>query len=215
MSNRFIRSQDLIDAKALNANPVVIVGVGAVGSHLAPLLVKMGVENLVLIDFDVVSIENLGVQGFRELDIDKTKVMAVKEQLLEIRKDIDIQVYAEPYDKKMVPRDATVFLCVDCLKTRRQAGIDFRMSRWSLMLDVRMAAENFRLFCVTKDKIHDYMKSIPKESEAVQLPCTAKATIYCATMAASGLCTMFKQSVMENWVPWHWHLNMQILDCTY
>ena len=62
-----------------------IVGCGSVGSTVAENLVRCGVTNLTLWDFDKVESHNLVNQMFRQKDIGKLKV----EALLDILKDIN------------------------------------------------------------------------------------------------------------------------------
>ena len=58
--------------------PVAIVGVGAIGSHLAEMLAKLGARGVTLIDFDEVDDVNLGVQGFYERDIGRFKTPTIR-----------------------------------------------------------------------------------------------------------------------------------------
>ena len=44
VQERFLRSASLIDQERLSAHPVAIIGVGAIGSHLAEMLAKLGVR---------------------------------------------------------------------------------------------------------------------------------------------------------------------------
>ena len=57
MSNRLIRQQDLINSDILTT-PLFMVGLGGIGSWTAISLAKMGFNNMILWDIDIVSEEN-------------------------------------------------------------------------------------------------------------------------------------------------------------
>ena len=61
-----------------------IVGCGSVGSTVAENLVRCGVTNLTLWDFDHVEAHNIVNQMFRQKDIGKPKVEALADILTEI-----------------------------------------------------------------------------------------------------------------------------------
>ena len=55
-----------------------IIGCGSVGSTVAELLARYGLENFVLYDFDVVEPKNLNNQMFTRRDIGKNKAEATE-----------------------------------------------------------------------------------------------------------------------------------------
>jgi tRNA A37 threonylcarbamoyladenosine dehydratase len=64
---------------------VVVVGLGGVGSHCAHLLVRSGVHNIRLIDFDRVTLSSLNRHAVAtRADVGLTKVDVLKRRLLEI-----------------------------------------------------------------------------------------------------------------------------------
>ncbi len=60
---------------------LAICGVGALGSHLADSLVKMGAAQLLLVDKDKVESRNLGTQIFGLDDVGSSKVEALRNRL--------------------------------------------------------------------------------------------------------------------------------------
>ena len=58
-----------------------ILGCGAIGSSAALQLVRMGAEEFLLYDFDIVSEENIGVSQYTVLDIKHHKVDALKRHM--------------------------------------------------------------------------------------------------------------------------------------
>lgn len=77
----------------LQQSKVAIVGLGGVGSNVAEQLVRTGVKNLILIDFDIVDISNISRQStYFEKDIGKKKTVACSEYLKKIDEKINIDV---------------------------------------------------------------------------------------------------------------------------
>ncbi len=63
---------------------VGIAGLGGLGSVVAPALARMGVGELVLVDFDVVEPSNLNRQHYRVEDIGRAKTEAMAAQLASV-----------------------------------------------------------------------------------------------------------------------------------
>ncbi|OGC04701.1 thiamine biosynthesis protein ThiF [candidate division WOR-1 bacterium RIFOXYA12_FULL_43_27] len=68
----------------LKGKKIGIAGCGGLGSNLAINLVRMGADNLVLVDFDVIEPSNLNRQQYFQEDIGKAKVETLKNLLLKI-----------------------------------------------------------------------------------------------------------------------------------
>lgn len=70
---------------------VLIIGLGGVGSYVVESLVRSGVENLILVDYDTIDITNLNRQLMTNLNnIGKKKVDELKKRCLEINKNCKI-----------------------------------------------------------------------------------------------------------------------------
>jgi adenylyltransferase/sulfurtransferase len=73
---------------------ITIVGLGALGSAVAHLLVRMGVKNLVLVDGDIVANHNLSRQHlYVQKDLGNKKVLAAKKHLEEINPFVKIETF--------------------------------------------------------------------------------------------------------------------------
>lgn len=73
---------------------VCIVGVGGTGSHLALALASIGVEHMILIDFDMVELSNTTRQIlYDETDIGKLKLDVAKEKLEKYNSNLEIETY--------------------------------------------------------------------------------------------------------------------------
>jgi molybdopterin/thiamine biosynthesis adenylyltransferase len=115
-----------------------IIGLGAIGSHVAETLTRLGVESLNLYDFDTVSPHNLANQMFFENQIEASKIDAVASVCTSINPDIKIYVHRDGY-KSGMRLSGYVFLAVDNIDLRRaiveehqynpgiKAMFDFRM----------------------------------------------------------------------------------------
>ena len=78
--------------KKLQKARLAIVGCGGVGGNLAMLLIRSGVENLTLFDFDKVEMSNLNRQAQAYIDtIGMVKVVALRDYLLKINEKAKIE----------------------------------------------------------------------------------------------------------------------------
>ena len=82
---------------------VTIVGVGGVGGYVATLLARAGVEKMRIIDFDTVSPSNFNRQVVAVKGNEgRLKVEALKDILLSINEDIEIDSVPQKLDKDNV-----------------------------------------------------------------------------------------------------------------
>lgn len=125
---RYIRQETLPQIgksgqELLAKKTVAIVGLGALGSVSSNLLARAGINKLILIDNDKVSLNNLQRQIlYNEDDINKQKVEVAKNKLTKINSDIEIESHNIYLTKKNITliKDADLILdCTDNFKTRR------------------------------------------------------------------------------------------------
>lgn len=97
-----------------------IVGCGSVGSTVAENLARCGVTNFVLWDFDIVEKHNIVNQMFRQQDIGKPKVEALRDILTDINPDLvdTVELKPEGWNGKLM--SGVIFLCVDSIELRRE-----------------------------------------------------------------------------------------------
>lgn len=217
---RFLRSRDLVSQEAINAHPVAIVGVGAIGSQLAEQLAKLGVMRFTLIDPDVVSAVNLGVQGFYEDELGLPKVHALEDRLKKIRRQIQVTSHTQPWaaGQSLIPPGSVIFAAPDSIGVRRALyEHELLRGRALCLLDSRMSAEAFQCFCIPRDSpeaLRAYGRSLFPASQAHRERCTARATIYCAAMAAAALTAMFKRWAMREQAGF-WHSRFELSVRTF
>ena len=97
-----------------------IIGCGAIGSTLAENLVRYGLTNIVLYDFDTVEGHNIANQMYTEDDIGKPKVEALAEMLYKINPDLKGHIRLVPQGYVSQRLTGYVFLCVDNIDLRRE-----------------------------------------------------------------------------------------------
>ena len=212
---RFLRSASIVDQDSINQHPVVIIGVGAIGSQLAEMLAKLGVLRLTLIDFDEVDTINLATQGFYEAEVGTSKVAAVENRLRAINSQVAVEASCEAYNPEQILPKSVVICCVDSIKTRREIFRHFREKDWPVLFDGRMAAESLQVYCVTRttEAMSFYRSSLFPSHEAYQESCTARATIYAASIAAAILCAQFKRWAMKQGPELMIQFDILSMDC--
>ena len=87
----------------LKSATVAVFGVGGVGGYAVEALARAGVGRLVLVDSDVVSLSNINRQiiaTYRTVGMYKTEAM--RERLLEINPDIEIELHTVFFDETRV-----------------------------------------------------------------------------------------------------------------
>lgn len=95
-----------------------IIGCGSVGSTVADLLSRFGINNIYLYDFDEVEAHNIVNQMFTYEDVGKNKAEAVAEHVKKVNPDIEnVKVFNEGYTNQNL--NDYVFLCVDSIELRR------------------------------------------------------------------------------------------------
>lgn len=103
MNNQFIRTQLVLGEDAMDKllhSKVAVFGVGGVGSFAAEALVRSGLGEIILIDYDIIDISNLNRQVHATFKtIGQFKVEAMKDRLLDINPNLKIKVFKEKYNK--------------------------------------------------------------------------------------------------------------------
>ncbi len=80
--------------KLLMDSKVLVIGLGALGGHIANNLARAGIGHIKLVDRDVIELNNLQRQIlYDEDDVGRSKVMVAAEKLKKINSDIRIDAY--------------------------------------------------------------------------------------------------------------------------
>ena len=187
---RHSRQRDIVPHERIACCKATVIGVGAIGRQIALQLTAMGIPWLQLIDFDVVEESNLASQGYLEDDLGRPKVQATADLCRQVNHHLEVHEVNDRFRRSMDIGD-TLFCAVDKIDVRRliwQAVKD----RSSFFCDGRMSAEVLRILtaCDAASREH-YPSTLFSAAEAYAGPCTAKATIYCANIAAGMMVAQF------------------------
>ena len=90
--------------EVLSKATIGIAGCGGLGSNIAVSLVRAGIGNLIIADYDIVELSNLNRQYFFSEDVGNKKVVALEKKLLRINPDCKINVI----DKKLERNDISL-----------------------------------------------------------------------------------------------------------
>lgn len=200
LSERDIRQRDLVPPEPLAACHALVVGVGAIGRQVALQLAALGVPGVTLFDDDKVGVENLASQGYFPEDVAVYKVMATEALCHRINSTSHIRTVAERFRRSTAKNLPTyqrlvVFSCVDSISTRKLIWEALRHQA-ALFVDGRMSAEVVRVLAITSPATDDrYAGTLFAAEQAYTGSCTAKATIYSASIAAG-----FMVGQMTKWL---------------
>lgn len=90
----FDRIVALIGEDSLNKikeKHILVIGVGGVGGYVVESLVRSGIENITLVDYDTIDISNINRQIIaKENNVGKLKVEVFKERIKEINKNVKV-----------------------------------------------------------------------------------------------------------------------------
>ena len=190
INQRYSRQQDIVPPDRLASCQATVVGVGAIGRQVALQLAAMGIPWLQLIDFDTVEISNLATQGYLVKDMNQPKVDATAAFCRQMNFDLNVEVIPDRF-KRSTPVGNCVFCCVDSIVTRRLIW-DAVKDKVTFFCDGRMSAEVLRVITACDEKGREYYPQTLFTAEQAQAgPCTAKATIYCANIAAGFMLAQF------------------------
>jgi sulfur carrier protein ThiS adenylyltransferase len=181
--DRFARQTELVPLDRLAQSAATVIGVGAIGRQVALQLAAMGVPRLQLVDFDTVEITNVTSQGYWHTDIDLAKVQATKAAIDRIDPEITVEAICDRY-RPRIELAGAVFCCVDSIDTRaaiwRTAGQFCHF--WA---DGRMLGEVIRVLAASDSVTRDhYGATLFPGADAQRGSCTARSTIYAASIAA-------------------------------
>ncbi len=189
-SDRYARQAEIIPSTTLSGITASIIGVGAIGRQVALQLAAIGVPHLQLVDFDRVELTNLASQGFSQDELGQSKVAATATAIARIDPLIQLELVIDRY-RPTINLSQIVFCCVDSIETRaaiwRTAG-----PRCAFCADGRMRAETLRILAVSDPGSRAYYSStLFGSAEAQRGSCTAKTTIYAASIAAGLMVHLF------------------------
>lgn len=154
-----------------------IVGCGSVGSTQAELLARYGFCKFKLYDFDFVESKNLCNQMFFNSDLNHNKAESLKNILLSVNPDIEVQVFDKGYiDQRL---NGIVILCADNIDLCRNICKQNRLNSYiKVMLNYRTArydAQHYAVEWRDKPSVDNLIKTMnfTHEEAKVETPVSA------------------------------------------
>lgn len=191
--DRDIRQRELIPPQKLAKVHAVVVGVGAIGRQVALQLAATGVPAMDLIDHDRVAVENLAPQGYWPQDLETLKVDATGRLCRCICPEITLTCTPERFRRSTARRlealratggQVALFCCVDSIVTRKLIW-ESAKNHIHFFADGRMSAEVVRILASGRPGNDGYYATTLFAAEqAYAGSCTAKSTLYTASIAA-------------------------------
>jgi hypothetical protein len=199
LQDRDVRQREIVPPEKLAQCHALVVGVGAIGRQVAVQLAAVGIGQMTLVDHDVVGVENLAPQAYFPDDIGCRKVDATAALCRRIHPDCRIDALGERYRRSMA-RDlaalngsarGVVFACVDSITTRGMIWESVQ-KRAALFVDGRMSAEVLRVLASEHPATDShYPTTLFAEEQAFAGSCTAKSTVYTASITAGLMISCF------------------------
>lgn len=182
-NDRFARQSSLQNDDRRKELKICVVGAGWIGSNSTYCLAKQGIENIKVIDFDKVEIENTWSQFYTEKHIGMYKVEALQQQVLE-QTWIKIDIVKTKYKKTNIKGYDIIILALDSLEVRKQVVED---AEWrQIILDTRMVkriCQCFSFYWFQKERW--FQECYTADENAVQeVACTEKAIAHNALIMA-------------------------------
>jgi len=205
------RQSDIIHMDAL-AMPIEVVGAGAIGSHTAIALARMGFGNMKVWDFDEVSDVNMNNQGYSWNEIGRKKAMCLKQRIAD---HVGFQIKADCRPYTSTDFGGLVIMAVDSMEVRKQIWNGSQNSK--LVIDGRMAAEYIKMYAMNPRDEEDrvaYEKTLYSDADARPESCTAKSTIYTAYLISGMIANVVKDFVMRrNYIRvLNWDIQMHTME---
>jgi sulfur carrier protein ThiS adenylyltransferase len=184
-----VRQRDLVPPERLAECHALVIGVGAIGRQVAMQLAAIGMPRMTLFDDDLVAVENLAPQGYWHEDLIAPKVAATGAICKRINPGLRIGMIPERFKRSTaralpVDRRLIIFVCVDSIQARRLIW-EVLCPMAAFFVDGRMTAEVIRVLAAGAPASDSHYATTLFEPEQAYLgSCTAKSTIYAASIAA-------------------------------
>lgn len=211
MTSRTQRYEELYSSRPISEESAAIIGVGAIGRQVALQLAAMGIGELTMFDFDEVSIENLGPQGYRPDQIGISKVEATMNDCVAANPDCSIHAVQSAYNGK-IELAGSIFCCVDTMKARKMV---FKGIHPDFFVDGRMSILNARILAWSKEKPWNYEATLFSDEEALPQRCTFKSTLFTASIAAGFMLSQYTSWLRGGIFPRDVLLNLPAMEAQH
>lgn len=179
------RQADMMPASTLMSMSACIIGAGTVGSHIAHMLVHMGVPNITVYDHDTVEEVNLGAARYSAEDLGQPKVEALMRALI-METGTSINAIDEWWEGQPGHYDL-VIVAPDRMAVR-QAVWENNGLRWNYLFDCRTGGPACELWTVEdseRDAAEWYTEQLYVED--VEMECGERSTVFLTQGAMSAM----------------------------
>ena len=183
--SHYLRQLGLIHPEKLNV-PILIVGAGNIGSWTALALMKLGCQNVTVIDHDHVEEHNVGSQLYSSADIGETKVAAMNKRIGLIAESQPV-VQEQQWTPTMPLDDFQIIIsAVDNINVRRDLFMALQGSG-KIFIDGRMGGNSITVYTIPmqdEEKVKMYAETLFERKDALEVPCSERSVVYnCFIMA--------------------------------
>lgn len=211
MSLKFSRHSGIINPELLDM-PIVICGVGSVGSFATLALAKMGCSDLTIIDHDTVEEENVGPQLYGVSDIGQKKVDVLK-KLIKENVGTNIKTYSVKAETILPSLTKVILvLALDSLEARKKCLIASTPTPPALVIDMRMKGELISAYLsFDKDSTKNFTKSFDSSIKVDEGKCSEKAIAYNTLICGGLVASLVKKFVNKEPLPHSLVVDLEML----
>ena len=182
---------------------VTIAGLGGIGSYVAFLIARMNPNGIYLYDFDTVEAANMSGQLYGCNHIGMNKAQAIAQVMREYASYYNVCCCEAPFDSSSAV--TPVMICgFDNMNARKEffnawkrvvRNIPKENRGNYILIDGRLAAESFQVFCIKGDDDYNIRRYesefLFSDEEAEETVCSYKQTTFMANMIGSVMTNLF------------------------
>lgn len=185
--------------------PVTVIGVGSVGSMVVFALAKMGFEDIVVWDHDVVSSHNVPMSLYTNKDVGTLKVVALQQHIKNLV-GVEISINKSRFEKGEQLSRTYVVMCVDTMRARKVIWDSVRgVPTIDLVCDTRTDAGLLTVHALNPNDPQSgrrYAKTLCADKHAGVQICGMHGIMYVSMRAASIVAANVARTVRHEEPKW-------------
>lgn len=178
--------------------PIHIIGVGALGSWIAFILLKMGFNNINIYDYDVIEEHNIPNQLYKESQIGELKVRALDDLYKEFFNDGQYSrliIHNQKLGEDYMPLSGVFFCAVDSMKSRKEIYENFVKynTKAKLWIEGRLSLHGAYVYTVQYGLIKQdtaYQKTLYDDTDTEVSACGVSQTALPSAINAASVMVM-------------------------